>query len=160
MGLLKKPSQDQNPFWGQQIWLEYCDLAVYWDESILKQYRAAGIQYDVVRNLANLDGREVHLGGSVVQGNILRLWGRDLVPDRYRIVELTKETYFKNLPFGKFTPGCIKSLIGWGGTGQQLIVMPEEGFVGVRLSAHSKDIFADFVYHVDAFTKEYVGWVD
>lgn len=155
LDILKKPSQDKNPFWGQQIWLEHRDLLVYWDEPLLNLYWKAGMKQNFLCKLAELDGREIHMGGSVVQGNILRLWGRELNPDCYQIVELAVDTYFQNLPFGHFTPGPLKALIGWGGQGQQLIVLPEEKFVGVRLSVKPCEPFLDFIYYVDALSKEY-----
>ncbi len=160
MGILRKPSQNKNPFFGQQIWLEYCDLETYWDEQLLNQYCNAGMRLNFLANLANFNGRVIHFGGSAVHGNILRLWGRELCPDQYKIVELIQETYFADLPLGHFTPGCIKSLIGWGAGGQQLIVMPQEGFVGVRFSGPSRVLFTDFVIYVDALSKEFTGWID
>lgn len=152
---LKLPSQTRNPFFGQQLWLEYRDFAVYWDEALLNHYWKAGMSQSFLCKLAELDNREIHLGGSVVQGNILRLWGRELSPNQYRLVELLSETYFKDQPFGHFTPGPIKALIGWGAHGQQLVIMPEEKIVGVRLTAHSTNPFIDFTYELDALSKEY-----
>lgn len=160
MSLLKKPSQDKNPFFGQQIWLEYCDLEIYWDDAILDYYWNQGMNLNVIQKLASLNGRVVNFGGSAVQGNILRLWSRELTPDKYNIIDLIRESYFTDLPLGHFTPGSIKSIISWGPHGQQMIVMPREKFVGIRLSERSSDIFTDFVYYVDLLSKEFAGWID
>jgi CubicO group peptidase (beta-lactamase class C family) len=156
LAILKKPSQNDNPFWGQQLWLEHRDIAIYWDESLLKDYWKARMSQYPLAKFAALEGREVHFGGSAVQGNILRLWGRELCPDRYQLIELIVESYFKSMPLGRFTPGPLKALIGWGGLGQQLIVFPDEKIVAVRLAVKPKEPFLEFIYEVDALSKEYV----
>ncbi len=156
LATLKKPSQNDNPFWGQQIWLEHRDIAVYWDDALLQLYLKKGVRQNYLSILAGLEGREVHFGGSAVQGNILRLWGRELCPDRYHLITLIAESYFKDIPLGRFTPGPLKALIGWGDLGQQLIVFPDEKFVAVRLAVKPMEPFFEFVYEVDALSKEFV----
>lgn len=167
---MASPSQGFDPFFGFQWWLEYYDIAVWWDEDLLRIYQKSGVSPDLVHLLRCLDGRVVHFGGQVFGTHIIRLWGPELVKTlggEAMVQKLLCETLPRGLPLARFKPGKVKSIIARGKEGQQLIIMPDSELVAVRLKGlweavddEYVDTFEDLPDLLDALSRECDSYID
>ena len=162
------PSQCFDPFFGLQWWMEFHDIAVWWDESLLKAYECAGISYEIVERLRGLSGRVVHIGGLVCGTSVKRVWGTELCQifgSKAMLDYFVKEVRCHSLPFGRFKTGSVKAISARGKGGQQLVVLPQHQLVGVRQKAirhtfDSVDDFEDFTVLLEALAKECDCYID
>ncbi len=131
---LLAPSQGFSPFFGLQWWLEFHDIAVWWDEELLNEYSGRGISQPLIDKLKSLQGQVIHFSGQVYGSQIVKLCGDDLTMfDNGRIIaDLIKETHAKSLPMAKFKTGKLKMASAHGRGGQHLIIIPQHGLVAVR----------------------------
>lgn len=129
------PSQPFNPFFGLQWWLEFYDIAAWWDSDLLEQYCQEGISQKLISKLTALQGRVIHFSGQVYGSHIVKLRGTDLLAtfgEEESIAQLIRETHCKGLPLAKFKTGKLKMASAHGREGQHLIIMPDQGLVAVR----------------------------
>lgn len=147
------PSQACNPFYGLLWWLDYKKLNIWWDDSLIDQYAAEGISECHVEALRKLCGRMYSFEGFVSYGNfyercathLQETFGGDLTVYRF-----LAEVEAKGLPLCRWDEGELRSFSARGYLGQQLLIMPQDNLVAVRLARscgqmdNRWDTFADF----------------
>lgn len=163
-------SQRFDPFFGYQWWLEYYDIAMWWDDELLQAYEDANIYPKLVHDLRCLNGRVVHFGGQVFGTHIIRLWGTELTKTfggEAMVQTLLTETRLHNLPLARFKPGKVKTITARGKEGQQLVIMPDSELVAVRLKSawcavddEYVDTFEDLPDVLDAISRECDSYID
>lgn len=163
--LLQKPATELHPFMSLQWYLEYFDMSVYWDNTLLNLYRQQGLCHSSIHMLSDLNGRVVHFGGLAVRGHFIHGWGQDVfcsLGGQEGLSRLIAETYQHGVPFGHFYGGGIKSFVAWGTGGQQLIIMPSRNVVAVRQTSclGTPDRFEDFIEVVDAYVQSVDCFID
>lgn len=165
LGILKTPTTHLDPFFSMQWYLEYFDFSTYWDSSLLKCYRNNGVSSSVINDLTALNGRVVHFGGLAIRGKLVHAWGPDIfcaLGGQSGLMSLISETHCKHLPLGYFNGGGVKSFVGWGTGGQQLIIIPGKDIVAVRQTCHlhCEDTFEDFIEILDDYIAEVDCYID
>lgn len=134
---MKQPSQIFTPFYSSLWWLGYYSMSLYWDDSLIDQYDAAGVPCEHILALQSLQGRVLSFEGHICYGNFLQQCVPQLIShfgtiqavyDFFAIIEK------KGLPIGRWEIGELRSISARGYLGQQLIVFPAEKVVAIRLS--------------------------
>lgn len=149
---MKTASQPYMPFYGALVWLGYYTIDFYWDQTLIDQYKAAGIPCKYIEALDILQGQVIHLKGHVNYGNY-----RDLCALQLASIFGSPEdvgTFFQlvencGLPIARFEPGHLVTIAARGYGGQQLIIFPDAQLIGVRLAPtcgadQPLDTFPDF----------------
>lgn len=129
------PSQPFDPFFGLQWWLEFYDIAAWWDEELLTLYSQQCVSKEIIAKLTALEGRVVHFSGQVYGSHIVKLRGEDLIAyfeEGRLMTQIIEETRCKGLPLAKFKTGKLKMASAHGQGGQHLIIMPQQKLVAVR----------------------------
>lgn len=132
---LLSPSQAFDPFFGMQWWLEFYDIAAWWDDELLQSYCENGISMHLIDLISDLQGRVINFSGQIYGSHIVKLRGLDLInffDNGQLMAELILETSFHGLPLARFKPGKLKMISAHGRGGQHLIILPSEGLVAVR----------------------------
>jgi CubicO group peptidase (beta-lactamase class C family) len=147
------PAQACNPFYGLLWWMDYKKINIWWDDVLLDQYAAEGISDCHVQALRQLNGRMFSFEGFVSYGNFYErcasqlegAFGGDLTV--YRFIA---EVEAKGLPLFRWNEGELRSFSARGYLGQQLLIMPQDNLVAVRLARscgqmdNRWDTFSDF----------------
>lgn len=163
------PSQQFDPFFGLQWYLEFYDVACWWDEELLALYRSSGVKEELCCRLAALNGRVVHFGGYMHDAQLIEVRGSDAIDflgGSSGLELLLKETKSKGLPLARFEQGKLKSAIARGKSGQQWIIMPDQELVAVRLRSpllHQRtlcDGFFDLPALMTDLAREYDCYTD
>lgn len=162
-------SQRFNPFEGLGWKLAYYNLAAWWDELLIDQYRLAGMQPSQVCALTSLQGRELHFTGQLCHFGPLKLQPTSCEPafSHEGLIESLIETVqTKGLPLCRFKAGKLKAYYAYGKGGQQLYIYPQGRMVAIRqkrirhTSDSCTDTFAEFPCLLESLAAEYEGWVD
>jgi len=165
------PSQEFDPFFGMQWWLEYYDVAFWWDDNLLWAYRCEEVDESIVQELASLEGQEYHFQGKIIGNELdgLKCSAKEnILAEEAFLYELVDEVRSKGLPLCRFRTGKVKAMSSIGKGGEQLIIMPYGKWVAVRQTKSSSmsstedsnDYFEDFLPLLEQLAAEYDGWVD
>ncbi|MBA3816371.1 MAG: beta-lactamase family protein [Parachlamydiaceae bacterium] len=146
-------SQPCNPFYGFLWWLDYKKLNVWWDASLIEQYAAEGISECHVQSLRQLNGQVLSFDGLISYGNFYERCasqlGSTFGTDR-KVYRFLAEVEAKGLPLCRWDQAELRSFSARGYLGQQLLIMPQDKLVAVRLARscgqvdNKLDTFADF----------------
>lgn len=160
---MTEPSQSCNPFYGMLWWLDYNKLHIWWDESLLEQYASEGMCEFYIQALRQLNGQVFSFEGQVSYGTfyercatfLAESFGGDV--SVYRFIA---EVEGKGLPLCRWDEGELRSFSARGYLGQQLLIMPQDHIVAVRLARscgqrnNTFDTFADFEGLIEELVQE------
>lgn len=156
-------SQSCNPFYGMLWWLDYNRLNIWWDEALLDQYAAEGVSEAFVLALRRLNGQVFAFEGLISYGNFYERCASQLSASfggDMAVYNFISEVESKGLPLCRWDEGELRSFSARGYLGQQLMVMPQDKLVAVRLARSCGqmdgrlDTFADFEGLLDELVKE------
>lgn len=132
---LTTPSHALEPFHGLLWWMDYYNVACWWDAELLQMYEMHGVNPCYVRILRQLNGRVMDMHGRTVTPRGSRFFSNEMVrllggPEHADA--FVQEVRAKHLPIAKWEVGGLKSFSARGAMGQQLIVFPGQKVVAVR----------------------------
>jgi hypothetical protein len=148
-----RPSQEINPFYGLLWFIDYYNIDCWWDQTLLQQYVAAGVDPVLVQRLSCLCGKVINCTGRCKNPMACKFWGKELartLGGKQYCDYFFKQLQQCRLPLAKWKVGGMKSYSARGYQGQQLIIYPSYKLVGVRqvavnsLNANCIDPFEDF----------------
>lgn len=161
--MMTQPSQAFNPFYGLLCWLSYDCLQVHWDQGLIDLYAREGVNPTYIRCLNALGGHVLAFQGRISYGNFVdscALALKDTFGSSQAASDFFAEVENKGLPLGLFSLGTLNGFSARGYQGQQLVVLPKERIVGVRLARGcgmrdgQADAFIDMEWKLDAFAGE------
>lgn len=156
-------SQDCNPFYGSLWWLDYNRLNIWWDESLLDRYASEGVTACYMQSLRQLNGQLFSFEGLVSYGNFYERCASQLAGcfgGETNVYRFITEVESKGLPLCRWDEGELRSFSARGYMGQQMLVMPQDNLVAVRLARSCGqmdfrlDTFADFEKLVEELVQE------
>ena len=163
---MRFPSQAFTPFYGPLNWLGYDSLTIHWDQNLINYYAEAGVSEDYLTCLRATQGYVFNLDGYISFGTFTKRIRNQL--DCYfgsieNASSFLSELGRLGVPFGNIDLGYPRSLAARGYLGQQLIVMPDDNLIAVRLSNRcgtsngEVDSFLDLELLLQELAYEYSG---
>lgn len=160
---LTEAGQDCNPFYGFLWWLDYNKMNIWWDDGLLNQYASEGVSDSHVQALRQLNGQVFSFEGLVSYGNFYERCASQLAGSfggDMTVYRFITEVEGKGLPLCRWDEGELRSFSARGYLGQQMVVMPQDNLVAVRLARSCGqmdfrlDTFADFEKLVEELVQE------
>lgn len=142
---MMQPSQEFNPFYSQLWWLDYNNISFYWDKALLDMYAEAGVSPTDVSILKILDGESLMFNGQISYRNYAQWIASNMscfFGSTQEVNDCLNRIDALGLPIARWLPGELRTISARGFGGQQLIIMPNEGLVAVRLSSCSTSPYA------------------
>jgi CubicO group peptidase (beta-lactamase class C family) len=138
---MKSPNPRLNPFYGPLCWQGFDSLDICWDPTWIQHYEEAGISSAYIRCLKATQGYLFSLQGHINFGDFNQRLAEELHPyfgssfqSVYRFLSQVEQC---RLPFPIARWGYLRTISARGHSGQQLIILPDDDLVAVRLSNHS-----------------------
>jgi hypothetical protein len=162
---LFSPSQQFDPFFGLQWDLDLYDVACWWDQELLDLYRSVGVEPVLIDHLQKLNGRVLHFGGYVHNGDLMSIRGSDpieLLGGEEGMQLLVHQVRANGVPLARFKAGKVKAAIARGADGLQWVIMPGQQIVGVRVPLRGAllDSYSDFPTLLSLLAAECDGYID